>query len=175
MSGGPRKRRADEALIETPPSRVQRFARVHLGRVRNRRRHGRRRHDTAHRNRHGERREHVLQLSHVPGPIIPRQRRQRGLPEHRFAADALHRVAPEPPCEQRNIFHPLTERRHCDTNHVKAIQQVLPEPAGLNFGRQRAIRGGNQSGIDRPGEVLADAADFAFLQCPQKFGLSSGR
>ena len=51
---------------------------------------------------------------------------------------------------------------------------IQPEPPGLNFDWQRTVRGSNEPGVDRPCEVLADAADFPLLQHSQQFCLSPG-
>ena len=126
------ERRANESLLELESRVLQRFVRRHVRSSRNRRWQRRCADDTALRNRDDERGEHVLQLSNVARPIIPRERANGALCQDRFAADAVRRLPPESRREQRNVFHALAKRRHVDANHVEAVQQVLPKPSRVH-------------------------------------------
>ena len=74
MAGRARERRAHESLFELEPRALERLVRRQLRRARDRRRQLRRADDAARRNRDDERRQHVLKLANVAGPIIPRER-----------------------------------------------------------------------------------------------------
>src|SRR5687768_9189234 len=110
MAGRARERRADESLLELEPRALQRLVRRELGCPRDGRRKFRCTNDTAWRNRNHERRQHVLQLTNVARPIIPRERANGALSEHGFAADALRRLPPETVGEQRNVLDTFPER-----------------------------------------------------------------
>src|SRR5687767_13416052 len=125
MAGCAGERRANVSFLELDPRALQRFVRRQLRGSRDGRRKRRRADHSARRHGDDERRQHVLQLSNVPRPIIPRQRANSVLTEHRFATDSLCSFLPEPRGQQWNIFDAFAKRRHIDADDVEAIQQVL--------------------------------------------------
>ena len=73
--------------------------------------------------------------------------------------------------EDADVLAALAQRRHQDVNHVEAIGEVEPEPAGLDFAPQIAVGRRHDPGVDAARRVLADAAQLAFLDDAQDLGL----
>src|SRR2546427_7345528 len=76
----------------------------------------------------------VLQLPHIPRPIVMRQ------PLHRLGRDAFDRLAGADRSlfqkmgdQERNVFPPLPQGGYANFDDVDAEKQVLPEPSQSDF------------------------------------------
>ena len=76
--------------------------------------------------------------------------------------------------EQRNVLAALADARQRDGNDVEPVVKVFAKRAVLDFLFEGFVGGGKDADVDVGGRVLADAADFAFLQHAQKAALQHG-
>ena len=67
-------------------------------------------------------------------------------------------VAEEVVGESGNVRAAVAERRDGDREDVQPVEQVGAEPAGLHVGREVAVRGRDDSHVDRD-RVAADPLD----------------
>src|SRR2546422_3693205 len=88
----------------------------------------------------------VLQLPHIPRPIVMRQ------PLHRLGRDAFDRLAgalrslfQKMGDQEWNVFTPLPQGGHPNFDDVDAEEQVLPEPARPDFFAVNPLRGGKEA------------------------------
>ena len=174
MTAAAHQRGAHEAELEGASRLVERPA---FGRAsfREARRQRRRRHDAALRGPHRQSGQHVLQLAHVAGPVVARQRGHRGRAKAGAAADAIRGVAPEMLGEHRHVLAPLAQRRHGDVHDVEAIEKIEAEAAGLDLPRERAVGRRHDAHVDASRDILADAAQLAVLDHAQHLGLRARR
>ncbi len=114
----------------------------------------------------------VLQLAHVPGPIVDHQQLQRlcGRADHALAlldVEAAHEVLDQ----IGDVLSAFTQGGRLDGEDIQAIEQVLAETAGRHRLRQVAVGGRDHPHID-PGRALgADGVDLPFLQGAQQLDL----
>src|SRR6059036_1988421 len=90
----------------------------------------------------------VLQLPHIPRPIVMRQ------PLHRLGRDAFDRLAgalrslfQKMGDQERNVFTPLPQWGHPNFDDVDAEEQVLLEPAQSHFLAAVSIPRGHQAHV----------------------------
>jgi hypothetical protein len=77
----------------------------------------------------------------------------------------------EMPGERRHVCAPLAKRGNDDRHHVKAIVQVLPEPARCHRLTQIRVAGGDDAGVDPDRPPSAYPLDLTLLQGPQELRL----
>ena len=102
-----------------------------------------------------QRRQHVLQLAHVAGPVVAR--RARPSPPATARRDCPSaRSGPCQKCahERRQVLEALAQRRNRHAHDVEPVAQVAPEPAGRDLLGQRPVR--------RRDDPRVDAARRAF-------------
>ena len=73
--------------------------------------------------------------------------------------------------KQRDIFSAIAQRGQMNLDGVDAEEQVLAEVAGLGLFLQERIGGGENSDIDTPRLLVADALQLARLQHTKQLGL----
>ena len=117
----------------------------------------------------------VLELAHVPRPVVGEQPRQ-GQPRDRPARQpALGQLLEEVLHEQRDVLEPVAERGQLDREDVEPVVQVLAEPAGGDGLGEVDVRRGDDPaiGLDRLG--AADALEPPVLEHAQELGLHAHR
>lgn len=75
--------------------------------------------------------------------------------------------------EKRDVLSPLAESRHFDRQVGEAEVEILPEAAGLDFGFEVPVGGGDHPHVHPAVAGLADPAHAAVFQDAQKTGLES--
>src|SRR5271170_3051250 len=93
--------------------------------------------------------DHILQLAHIARPVILLEHGNRLFPnlDPRPAIFAA-KLSQKLPREQRNIFPPLTKRRHEKRDHIQTIEEVLPEVAARDLLLQVFIGRSDHAHID---------------------------
>ena len=71
----------------------------------------------------------------------------------------------------QDILLALAQGRHDNIHHVQAIEQIFPEPAGLDRRGQIDAGGRNDAHVGLAGFHLADPFVLLFLEDPQQLGL----
>src|SRR5262249_28818348 len=107
------ERGANEVLFEHAPRLIEAPC-VRDWRLRKHRRQCRHRHDTTAAGADDERREHVLQLTDIPWPVVLGERRDDWRAERRPTSAARGRLAPDVFCQNRNVLTTIAKRRHRD-------------------------------------------------------------
>jgi hypothetical protein len=77
--------------------------------------------------------------------------------------------------EEGDIVAAVTERGQLDGDDVEPVIEILAERAFLDSLFERFVGGGDHADVDVDGDVVADAADFAFLEDAQDPALEHGR
>src|SRR2546428_286597 len=114
----------------------------------------------------------VLQLAHVPRPVVARQHLERARRHAPHVAVALARGLPDEVLdEERNVLAPLAERRHVDRHDVQAIVEVLTELARPHRGLEVDVGRGDDAHVDRDGPQPAEALDLALLEGAEELRL----
>ena len=114
----------------------------------------------------------VLEFANIAGPGVLHEQVHGGRIEslERFAFARRHFIQ-EMFHQRGNVFGMRSQRRHVHRQHVQAVEQILPERAGGDFGGQIAVGGGDHPHIRRLGRGRADTLEGALLQHPQQLGL----
>ncbi len=73
--------------------------------------------------------------------------------------------------EQAHVLAALAQRGDVNGQHVDAVEEVLPEAAGLHVGREVAVRRGDDAHVDLHVARVAEAPDVLLLQDPQELHL----
>jgi outer membrane PBP1 activator LpoA protein len=68
----------------------------------------------------------------------------------------------------RNVFAPLTQRRHFDANHVEAMEQIFAEQALSHSLFEILMRRCDDAHVDAHRNLSADAIELAFRQHAQQ-------
>src|SRR5690606_28309460 len=84
-----------------------------------------------------------------------------------FANEVVH--------QRREVLLALAQRRHRDLDHLEAVVEVMPKPAGCNGGLQVAIGRGNEPDIHLDRLCAADTLELAFLQHAEELHLKRRR
>ena len=114
----------------------------------------------------------VLQLAHVPRPVVRDQQvHGRAVEAGELAAHLLAVLVEEEGGQQRHVAVPVAQRRQVDGEHVEAVEQVRTEAAFLDQVRQVAVGGRDYAEIHVDRLRAAHAHDFALLEHPQQVGL----
>src|SRR2546425_13319533 len=114
----------------------------------------------------------VLQLAHVPRPVVARQHLERARRHAPHVAVALARGLPDEVLdEERNVLAPLAERRHVDRPDVPAIVEVLTELARPHRGLEVDVGRGDDAPADRDGPQPAEALHLALLEGAEELRL----
>jgi len=107
----------------------------------------------------------VLELAHVPGPVVGLQRGQ-GPP--RDAADVLlelPRILPQKVIDQdRDVVLAGAKRRNRERHHVEPIEEILAKCPGAHGGPQIHVRRGDDPHIHRNGAPAAEPLDLPLLK-----------
>ncbi|MNZ11188.1 hypothetical protein D3C78_280510 [compost metagenome] len=113
----------------------------------------------------------VGQLAHVARPVVVAQRHDRGGVEADGTALLVLHARDELVDQQRDVFHPLAQRRHLDGEDVEAVVEILAEAAGLDHLFEVLVGGGDDAHVDVLGLVAADPLEGALLQHAQQLDL----
>ena len=118
----------------------------------------------------------VLQLAHVPGPVVGGQQFQ-GL-----RVDTLDRLLlpfAEPTDavvdQQREILFPFPQRRQGKGHHAQPIVEVFPEASTLDLGFEVAVRRRDDPGVGLQPVPAAHPLELAFLEDAQQLHLGGRR
>ena len=119
--------------------------------------------------------ERRLQLADIPGPRVPGQELER-VPRDPLCLGTIAAVeAPEGVRdEQGHVVPPLPERRRADREHVQAVEEVGPEPAGADFGGEIPVRRGHDAHVHAADAALPDATQLALLKRAEEPALHGG-
>ena len=118
----------------------------------------------------------VLELSHVPGKVVAGEPRERG------RRDSLDRLAE--PCavllhevmhEHHDVLGPLAQRRQVHREHVDPVVQILAKIPRGDECVEITIRRGDDTHVDAPVRVVADAAELLALQDAEDLRLQGQR
>src|SRR2546430_13425715 len=119
--------------------------------------------------------DHVLQLAHVPRPVVGLQQLQRLLSDGADPLAGLLGVALDQIFGQdRNVEHALAQRRDPDGEDVKTIEEVLAERATRYGALQVAVRGGADAHIDGNRVTAPQPFDLPLLEHAQQGDLGLG-
>ena len=88
----------------------------------------------------------ILQLPHVPRPVVSRQSGHRFLAHRRYRPVERLRFSSKEITEQmRDITLTLTQRRDMHRDYIQTIKQVLPEITFFDLFFQITVGGGNNA------------------------------
>ena len=73
--------------------------------------------------------------------------------------------------EHRDVFNALAQRRDHDPDDIDAVEEVPAKSTSGYLGGERAVRGGDETPVDLPSEVLPDTSDLALLNRAEELGL----
>ena len=73
------------------------------------------------------------------------------------------------------VFGPLSEWRDYELDDVEAIEEILSEPPLLHVLREVPVRRGDDTRVELPLAILADAPDLVFLQSAEELHLQGQR
>ena len=76
--------------------------------------------------------------------------------------------------QDRDLLHPLAQRRHDDVDDVEAVIEILAEPAFGHCPLEVLVGGGQHPHVGVQGRLAADARELAILQHVQQLGLERG-
>ncbi len=114
----------------------------------------------------------VLELAHVAGPVVALEPllgfRGEGQQVH---AVALAEVGHEVPGQEDHVVAALAQGGQPQGDDVQAVEEVLPELAGLDRLLDVAVGGGQHAHVHAHGLHAAHAVDLALLQHAQQLGL----
>ena len=119
--------------------------------------------------------QRVLELAHVPGPVVGEERAQRLGREAQRAAGARARTREEEDGDGLDVLSPLAQRRQLDGEHLQPIVEVLAEGAGRHALAQVPVGGGDDTGVGLARRRLADALVAPLLQDAQELHLEVER
>src|SRR5437899_4192550 len=116
--------------------------------------------------------DHVLQLAHIPWPMIMGEERQR------LCCNALHLASKgfvvlyeEVIDEEWDIFTAVAQRWHMHWDHIETIKQVITEQAVGRHLLEILIRSSDNPHIRANGFPAPHAFKFTLLEDAQQFGL----
>jgi len=109
----------------------------------------------------------ILQLTHIPRPVVVQKHLQGSLGNvgHLFAQlvrDPFHKVRGQ----QRDVLTPVPQRGDADLDHVQTIVKIVAEPALLHQLGQVLVGGRDHAHVDAHLVASADAVEAALLQDP---------
>ncbi len=93
--------------------------------------------------------DRVLQLAHVPGKRIRRQRLPRPRADRRRRAPRRRRARQKMLDQERQVFAPLAQRRDAQIDPVQSIIQVLPKAPVGDAMLQVLVRRRHDAHVDR--------------------------
>ena len=118
----------------------------------------------------------MLQLADVPRPVVVEQH------AHRVRGDALQVLVEtsrgplqELLRERRDRLAPLAQRRYRNDERGQAVEEILPEGAGVDGGAKIAVRGRDNPRARLDARLAAHPPDLALLQRAQQLRLEAGR
>ena len=116
--------------------------------------------------------EHVLELADVAGPGERAEALEGGAGDAApIAVVAGGEDAEEVVDEHGQVVEALAERGDADLDDVEAVVEILAEEAGLDHGREIAVGGGDDPGVDRLLARAADGAHHLLLEHAEQAGL----
>src|ERR1043165_4573239 len=113
----------------------------------------------------------VLKLSHVAGPVVGHEHRQRLFRKTKPAPYALRSSMQKALGQKSDVAATLAQRRHAQGNNAQTVEEVFAEISGLHFLFKVAVGRSDYASVDAHGPRCADAANFALLQRTQKLDL----
>jgi hypothetical protein len=116
--------------------------------------------------------ERVLELAHVPGPVV------RAEEVHRLATDGeilseifLRKEFEEVVYQERDIFAAVLQVRKPDLYHVEPVIEVAAEAVFIHGFSELLLCRGEQSYVDDPALLAADGFYLPVLYHAEQFGL----
>jgi hypothetical protein len=73
--------------------------------------------------------------------------------------------------EERQVLHAIAQRRKENMSSGNSVVEILPKVAAPYLGEKVAVRGGDETNIDRGGASGTETADFTLFQDSKKFWL----
>ncbi len=116
----------------------------------------------------------VLQLAHVPRPVVTDQAIER-VGRDAALAELAGVLGQEVLDQQRNVAPPLAQRRQVQGDDVEPIVEVLAELPLAHQGLEVAVGGGQHADVDANRLVAAEPLDRPLLQRAQQLGLQLQR
>ena len=114
----------------------------------------------------------VLQLAHVPRPVIRLERRERALGHAPDVLLELPRIFfHEVVDKEGDVLLAVAERGHAQGNDVEAIEEVFAERPRPHRLLEVDIGRGDDPDVHGDGADAAEALDLALLQCAEKLRL----
>src|SRR5215467_12446543 len=116
--------------------------------------------------------DHILQLAHIPWPMIMGQERQR-LGRHvlHLASKGFVVLHKEVIDEERDILTAVAQWWHLDWYHIQTIKQVITERAVGHHLLEILIRSSDNPHICTNGFTAPHTLKFTLLEHTQQFGL----
>src|SRR5579884_2137009 len=116
----------------------------------------------------------VFQLPDISRPMVCLKSRDAGLRQRLcFAVELLVIPRNEVVAKQGNILQAFPQWRQMDVHYIDPVIEVFPEISRRYFFFEIAIRSKDESDIDSPFLVAADAAKLAILQHVQQLCLDA--
>src|SRR5262245_50227987 len=107
----------------------------------------------------------MLEFTDVARPIVGHQLFHLPLRDFRHATvQVLTRRTQEARNKQRNVLSTISESRNRDREHAQPIEHVEPKLPSLYVGTKISIGRGNDSHVDAPRSLLANALELTFLK-----------
>jgi hypothetical protein len=116
-----------------------------------------------------------LQFTYVARPVVACEGGEEITRECGTRADARRGLAPDPFREAGHFIWTFPQGRNLQPEHIQAEPQIRAEPAGVDFFGKPTVRCRDDPRVDFTRKVLADAADFPFLQDAEQLGLRAWR
>ena len=73
--------------------------------------------------------------------------------------------------QEGHVLPPRAERLHVDRHHVQSVEEILPEPSGLDFLGEILVRGGDDPRVHLDRAGAAQTLDLTCLDRAKKLGL----
>src|SRR5918996_2446030 len=120
--------------------------------------------------------DRVLELAHVPGPVVLHEEFQGVLGDGgRDGARLVSVLHQEVLDKRRDVLLALAERGHVDVDHVQPVVEVLAELPVVNPLGEVAVRRRDHADVDLDRHVRSDPLELALLENAQQLGLRAER
>src|SRR5438093_570007 len=116
--------------------------------------------------------DQVLELAHVPGPVVAHEDVDRlGLEGLLPDAHVVRLLLPEAADQEQEVVAPLAQRGQVHGHHVETVVEVGAERALLQAARRVAVGGRDDAHVDADRLGAAHAQELAVLEDAQQLGL----
>ena len=113
--------------------------------------------------------DHILQLAHVPAPLVTQHRPHRTVADpFNLLVQLAHVLVHEMMHEQRQVLLALAQWRQLERYHLQPIQQVFAKLPVVDHLVQITIRRRDDAHLDRARMGIAHRHDHTLLQHPQQ-------